>query len=224
MAKKRKIDPKLIADVHRYIRDELKKMGLNKCGNMRADLAISEFMRSKLLTPLVGRKNLNEWAVIYCVRHKIILPPKKISRQLRIKPISIISGSKEQIILGFAEKLEKNATTHERQLKIKLEEAGVAVDFQKPIIDTKSYILDFYMETIDGKKFAIELDGSQHNTKKGRVYDRKRDAYLLDSHGIKVFRFPNPRNKSELNHIVSRILATKPKRVNCFDNDELDKN
>jgi len=48
------------------------------------------------------------------------------------------------------------------------------------------YILDFYCPK---KKFAIEVDGSQHLTK-NREYDKKRTEFL-ESLGIHVFRVLN---------------------------------
>jgi very-short-patch-repair endonuclease len=129
----------------------------------------------------------------------------------------------ERVMNEYVERLISKATTHEKQLRKALESRGVDFVFQHPIIDKKCYILDFYIETTDGRKFAIELDGSQHLKRKAKRYDKKRDSYLFTTHKIKVFRFNNPRNKDELNNIVNRIMASKPKRKSCFDMDDLDK-
>lgn len=129
---------------------------------------------------------------------------------------------RDSAVYGYAEKLKENATKHELQLKKCLDEIGIEYEFQKPIIDNKSYILDFYMETVDGKKFAIELDGTHHNRKKLKRYDKKRSEYLLKTHQIHVFRFNNHNNKKELDYIVARIVSTKPKLKPCFMMDELD--
>ena len=47
------------------------------------------------------------------------------------------------------------------------------------------FYIDFYCPE---RRSAIELDGSQHYTERGRVKDDKRDEYLL-SKGIKVIRY-----------------------------------
>lgn len=49
------------------------------------------------------------------------------------------------------------------------------------------YILDFYCHE---RKLAIELDGSQHLTEEGKVYDQERTRYL-NAIGIEVMRFRN---------------------------------
>lgn len=128
----------------------------------------------------------------------------------------------EMVMNEYVERLIFNATIHERQLKKALEQRGVEFVFQHAVIGKKCYILDFYFERSDGRKFAVELDGLQHYKKKGKKYDKKRDSYLLTTYSIKVFRFKNHRNKSELNIIVDKIIATNPKRISSYDLDELD--
>ena len=46
------------------------------------------------------------------------------------------------------------------------------------------YFLDFYSPQL---KFAIELDGDSHYTRKARKHDRERDEYL-EGFGIKILR------------------------------------
>ena len=55
---------------------------------------------------------------------------------------------------------------------------------QRPI---GQFIVDFYCAS---SKLVIELDGSQHLTEEGLVYDAERTAYL-EGLGLKVLRFPN---------------------------------
>lgn len=208
----------LCENVYRYIRNYLKENLNDKAGQRPIESAIAMFMEHKGNTPYKKRKDLVRWAVAYCINNKVIYPPKR-TRTLDRK----IYSTKEAIIVNFAKELTKNATVHEKKLKKELELNGVAFHFQKPIIDHKSYIIDFCIETTDGRRFAIELDGPQHYTKKGKKADKIRDKYLLSEHQIYTFRFPNPRNKKELDYIVSRILASNPKRRLCYDMDELDK-
>ena len=49
------------------------------------------------------------------------------------------------------------------------------------------YIVDFYCAST---KTVIELDGSQHYEKEGKIADMERDAYLK-SLGITVLRYSN---------------------------------
>ena len=50
-----------------------------------------------------------------------------------------------------------------------------------------NYILDFYCPEI---KLCIELDGNEHYTLTGEMYDEKRDEYLKRL-GITIIRFEN---------------------------------
>lgn len=49
------------------------------------------------------------------------------------------------------------------------------------------YIVDFYCHSA---KLVIELDGSQHYTTKGKVYDQERTDALM-ARGLTVIRFSN---------------------------------
>ena len=50
----------------------------------------------------------------------------------------------------------------------------------------RPYILDIYIKNI---KIGIEIDGGVHEKQGG--YDNKRDQFLWEKHGIRVFRFNN---------------------------------
>ena len=58
----------------------------------------------------------------------------------------------------------------------------------------ENYVVDFYCPKF---KMAIELDGSQHNDDKNKMYDQYRTA-TLKQHGVRVLRFWN-------NQIVNNI-------------------
>jgi very-short-patch-repair endonuclease len=60
------------------------------------------------------------------------------------------------------------------------------LDYQHPI---GIYVVDFYIESISGLKFVVEIDGHEtHKTKEQRFKDYKRER-LLQEDGIIVFRF-----------------------------------
>ncbi len=63
------------------------------------------------------------------------------------------------------------------------------------------YILDFYCHEA---KFAIELDGSQHNEDEQVKYDEERTQILREQHGIQVIRFWN----SDLLNKTEEVLNT----------------
>lgn len=47
------------------------------------------------------------------------------------------------------------------------------------------YFADFYFPTLD---LIIELDGTQHNTKSAKEYDRERDHYISTNYSIQIVR------------------------------------
>lgn len=56
----------------------------------------------------------------------------------------------------------------------------------------RPYILDIYIQNI---KVGIEIDGGVHNKKES--YDDRRDQFLWDRHGVKVYRFTNDEVKTK---------------------------
>ena len=55
-----------------------------------------------------------------------------------------------------------------------------------------NYIVDFYCHKA---KLAIEIDGSQHYSDDGKLYDNKRTK-IIESYGVKILRYTN----SEINN------------------------
>jgi very-short-patch-repair endonuclease len=85
----------------------------------------------------------------------------------------------------LARQLRKNMTEAERALWLELRKKqlnGRIFYRQKNIGD---YIVDFYCPSA---KLAVELDGGQRYSVKGRAKDEIRDEYLANL-GLKVFRF-----------------------------------
>ena len=66
------------------------------------------------------------------------------------------------------------------------------------------FILDFYAPSI---KLAIELDGSTHNIKDNKEYDKVRTGYL-ESKYIKVIRFWNSEIENDLQEVLNKIKET----------------
>ena len=84
-----------------------------------------------------------------------------------------------------AQTLRKNMTKQERHLWYEFFKLlPMTVNRQKVI---GNYIVDFYCAKA---KIVIELDGSQHYEKDGKIADKKRDAFLK-SKGLKVLRYAN---------------------------------
>ena len=72
-----------------------------------------------------------------------------------------------------ARELRQNMTREERHLWYDFLKNYPVRFLRQKVID--GYIVDFYCASA---KIAIELDGSQHYTDEGRVYDEERDRCL----------------------------------------------
>ena len=71
------------------------------------------------------------------------------------------------------------------------------------------YIVDFYCSSA---KLVIEIDGSQHFSDEGKVWDENRTAYL-NSLGLQVIRFTNKQVNEEFEGVCVMIDATIEKAV-----------
>ena len=65
------------------------------------------------------------------------------------------------------------------------------------------YIADFYSLKI---KLCIEIDGEQHYTSKGKIYDKERDDYMK-SLGIEVLRFKNSEVINTFSDVIDNIKS-----------------
>ena len=63
------------------------------------------------------------------------------------------------------------------------------------------FILDFYAPSI---KLAVELDGSTHNIKETKEYDKIRTEYL-ESKNINLIRFWNSEIENNLSGVLDKI-------------------
>ena len=64
------------------------------------------------------------------------------------------------------------------------------------------YIVDFYSAQT---RLVIELDGSQHGTKKGKEADAERTAYL-NQYGLRIIRIPNFEIQLNFQNICQYLL------------------
>jgi very-short-patch-repair endonuclease len=90
-------------------------------------------------------------------------------------------------LLAFARQLRQTQPDAESLMWALLRDrrlAGFKFRRQHPV---EPYVLDFYCHKV---KFAVELDGGQHNTDVARRYDEERTLFLTRQ-GIRVLRFWN---------------------------------
>ena len=69
------------------------------------------------------------------------------------------------------------------------------------------YSLDCYVRELN---MAFEFDGKHHERPKQRAHDRKRDLYLMSTHGIPVFRVTQKdiQSKMAIEDLKKRILES----------------
>lgn len=103
-------------------------------------------------------------------------------------------------IIKKARSLRKEDTKAEKILWKKLRGNKLKVKWrrQHPV---DMYILDFYSPTI---KLCIEIDGSVHNIKENKEYDKTREEYLKIK-SIKTLRFWNSEIEKDLNKVIETI-------------------
>jgi very-short-patch-repair endonuclease len=95
--------------------------------------------------------------------------------------------------------MRQNPTPAERKLWYEyLRNVPVRVLRQKPI---DRFIVDFYCASV---KLAIEIDGEQHFTESGTIYDTQRSA-VLDGYGIEVIRFTNHEVINDFDGVCQKI-------------------
>ena len=89
-----------------------------------------------------------------------------------------------------AQALRKNATEQENRLWYTFLRK-YPIQFRRQVT-MNHYIVDFYCAKA---KLILEIDGSQHYTEDGQMYDAERTA-ILESFGYKVLRISN----EDINH------------------------
>ena len=88
-------------------------------------------------------------------------------------------------LLENARQLRRNMTRHEKRLWYEFLRYYPIKIYKQRTID--NYIVDFYCAKA---RLVIELDGSQHYTLDGKLYDTIRSD-IIESYGLKVIRFTN---------------------------------
>ena len=102
----------------------------------------------------------------------------------------------------LAKTLRKNQTSQELKLWSILRNRkilGYKFKRQYPI---GNYIVDFVCKEL---KLIIELDGGQHNTTEGIIYDKKRTEYL-EIVGYKILRFWNTDVDKNIDGVYDKIV------------------
>ena len=101
--------------------------------------------------------------------------------------------------------LRHNETKEEKLLWASLRRKNLGYKLSRQY-SVGPYILDFFCVE---KKLAIELDGFQHDSDEGKIYDQERTNYLATC-DIKVIRFWNKEILSDLEKVISRIAGLLP--------------
>ena len=108
---------------------------------------------------------------------------------------------------GIAQNLRHQATPEEKQLWYQfLRTYPIQFRRQKPF---GRFVLDFYCAQA---QLGIELDGSQHFTEDGLLYDQNRTAYLNEL-GSKVMRFTNREVAQEFDAVCNMIDLAVSERL-----------
>ena len=96
-----------------------------------------------------------------------------------------VAVSKNNNLLNIAKILRRNMTKQEKHLWYDFLRKYPIKVYKQRIID--NFIADFYCAKV---RLVIEIDGSQHLTKKGMARDEERTE-ILKKYGLKVIRFSN---------------------------------
>ncbi len=96
-----------------------------------------------------------------------------------------MENANNKTLTPFAQSLRKNMTKEERHLWYDFL-SSYPIPFKRQKVLDK-YIADFYCHKA---KLVIEIDGSQHFSEEGLIYDEERTRFI-EKYGIVVLRFTN---------------------------------
>ena len=114
-------------------------------------------------------------------------------------------------LVPLAKQLRKEMTKEERHLWYDfLRSYPVRFSRQKVL---GKYIADFYCAEA---KLVIELDGSQHYTEQGQLYDHERSC-IIEQYGIEVLRFSNREVNRQFEAVCTQIDRTIQQRLNTVE-------
>ena len=109
-------------------------------------------------------------------------------------------------LITKAQNLRKNMTPQEKHLWYDfLSKYPKTFRFQRQKT-INNYIVDFYCHEA---KLIIELDGSQHFTNDGKIYDNERTE-ILQAYGLTVLRFTN--------YEIDKNFDSVCKHIDCYIN------
>ena len=104
-----------------------------------------------------------------------------------------------------AKDLRRKMTPQERKLWYAFLRTYPVKIYKQRVI--KFFVVDFYCAEA---RLVIELDGSQHYTEQGKVYDEERSA-IMEGYGIEVLRFSN----REVNQQFAAVCERIDERIRC---------
>lgn len=102
-------------------------------------------------------------------------------------------------LIGRARALRKEMTKAERKLWYEFLRLQSSRFYRQRPID--HYIVDFYCSEAG---LIIEVDGSQHYTEEGIIYDKIRSD-ILATYGLSVFRFTNEEVLTQFEKVCSQL-------------------
>ena len=105
----------------------------------------------------------------------------------------------EVLALKMRENPEKGEELLKNALEIVSKEKGW--DIREQVV-FKPYIVDFCAVNCG---FVFEADGQQHQWRDRRLKDERRDRYLTDTYGLKVFRFLNIELREHFDFVLNRL-------------------
>ncbi len=111
-----------------------------------------------------------------------------------------------KLLTSNAKELRKDMTKQEKHLWYDYWRTYPVRILRQKVIE--NFIVDFYCAKA---RLVIELDGSQHYTEDGLVYDQKRTEQLSD-YGLKVIRFSNldvDRNVSGVCQVIDEEIVRR---------------
>lgn len=106
-----------------------------------------------------------------------------------------------------AQSLRKEMTPQERKLWYQFLRRHPVKIYKQRIIE--SFIADFYCSRA---QLVIELDGAQHTTEQGLLYDRERSS-IFSQYGLDVLRFSNYEVDLQFEAVCEKIHQTIQSRL-----------
>ena len=102
-------------------------------------------------------------------------------------------------LIDRAKEMRKNMTTEEKKLWYEfLRNYEHRFRRQHPV---DNYIVDFYYADM---KLVIEIDGGQHYSEGGQLYDTERSA-VIESYGLKILRFTSTNVMNNFDAVCNEI-------------------